>query len=193
MKILVIDNYDSFTWNLVQLVGMTASPDDEVVVFRHDERSVHEIKAMLPDAIIISPGPGGPHDAGISNDCILSLPSVPILGVCLGLQVIASCFGGNVVRSPTPTHGKTSLVYHNNEDLFSGLPNPLSVARYHSLIVDQDSLPPCFAVLAWLEDGTIMGVRHRERPLWGVQFHPESFMTEGGDKIVSAFLKEARC
>ena len=189
--ILVIDNYDSFTWNLVQYLGeLGAQP----VVMRNDEVSVNEIVEMKPDAVVISPGPGTPSDAGVSVELIRRLgDKTPILGVCLGHQAIAEAYGGNVVRAKQLMHGKTSLIEHNGSDLFEDVASPLEVMRYHSLTVDPPTLPDSLEVLAWgLEDDSeIHAVRHRANPVWGVQFHPESVLTQSGKKILSNFLRMA--
>lgn len=189
--ILVIDNYDSFTWNLVQYLGeLGAQP----VVMRNDEVSVNAIVEMKPDAVVISPGPGTPSDAGVSVELIRQLgDKTPILGVCLGHQAIAEAYGGNVVRAKQLMHGKTSLIEHNGSDLFEDVASPLEVMRYHSLTVDPPTLPDSLEVLAWgLEDDSeIHAVRHRANPVWGVQFHPESVLTQSGKKILSNFLRMA--
>ena len=189
--ILVIDNYDSFTWNLVQYLGeLGAQP----VVMRNDEVSVNEIVEMKPDAVVISPGPGTPSDAGVSVELIRRLgDKTQILGVCLGHQAIAEAYGGNVVRAKQLMHGKTSLIEHNGSDLFEDVASPLEVMRYHSLTVDPPTLPDSLEVLAWgLEDDSeIHAVRHRANPVWGVQFHPESVLTQSGKKILSNFLRMA--
>lgn len=184
--ILVIDNYDSFTYNLVQYLGELGI---EMEVARNDKITIEEIKQMKPDAIVISPGPCTPYEAGISIDVIKHFHrSTPILGVCLGHQAIAVAFGGKVIKAPMVMHGKISEIYHNNLAIFSGLPNPFKATRYHSLIVDKDALPGSLEVTAWTKDGIIMGVRHREFPTFGVQFHPESIMTEFGKEILKNFI-----
>ena len=191
--LLVIDNYDSFTFNLVQYLGELA-PEHHVAsdirVERNDSLSLREIKDLAPEAILLSPGPGDPDQSGICLDILPELaPKTPTLGVCLGHQAIAQAYGGKVVRAHELMHGKTSHVFHKGQGVFSGLPQPLVATRYHSLIVERKSLPECFEITAWLEDGTIMGLRHLEfSHLQGVQFHPESVLTEGGHQILSNFL-----
>ncbi len=183
--IVVIDNYDSFTYNLVQYLGELGQ---EIRVFRNDQVTVAEVRAMQPDHIVISPGPGDPHDGGISLDLLRELgPTTPILGVCLGHQCIGEAYGGQVVRAPRLMHGKTSRVYHNGEGLFNGIPSPFQATRYHSLIV-QEPLPDCLEVTAFTSQGEVMGVRHKEYPVVGVQFHPESILTEHGRRILQNFL-----
>ena len=190
--ILVIDNYDSFTYNLVQYLGeLGADP----TVRRNDELSVEEITAMAPAAVVISPGPGTPASAGVSVDLIRRLGDrTPILGVCLGHQAIAEAYGGKVVRARQLMHGKTSMIVHNSVDLFAGIPSPLEVMRYHSLTVEPDSLPRDLEVIAWSRDDNteIHAMRHRSHPVWGVQFHPESIMTQSGKEILSNFLRLAQ-
>lgn len=190
--ILVIDNYDSFTYNLVQYLGeLGADP----TVRRNDELSVEEISAMNPAAVVISPGPGTPAAAGVSVDLIRRLGDrTPILGVCLGHQAIAEAYGGKVVRARQLMHGKTSMIAHNSVDLFAGIPSPLEVMRYHSLTVEPDSLPQDLEVIAWSRDDNteIHAMRHRSHPVWGVQFHPESIMTQSGKEILSNFLRLAQ-
>ncbi len=184
--ILVIDNYDSFTYNLVQYLGELGV---EMEVARNDAITIDEIKQMRPDAIVISPGPCTPYEAGISIDVIKQFhKSVPILGVCLGHQAIGVAFGGKVIKAPTIMHGKISEIYHNNSHIFSGLPNPFKATRYHSLIVDKNTLPDSLEVIAWTKDGIIMGLKHKEFPTFGVQFHPESIMTEFGKEILKNFI-----
>ncbi|MFN3134954.1 MAG: anthranilate synthase component II [Candidatus Kryptonium sp.] len=184
--ILVIDNYDSFTYNLVQYLGELGV---EMEVARNDAITIDEIKQMKPDAIVISPGPCTPYEAGISIDVIKQFhKSVPILGVCLGHQAIGVAFGGKVIKAPTVMHGKVSEIYHNNSSIFSGLPNPFKATRYHSLIVDKNTLPESLEVTAWTKDGIIMGLKHKEFPTFGVQFHPESIMTEFGKEILKNFI-----
>jgi anthranilate synthase/aminodeoxychorismate synthase-like glutamine amidotransferase len=183
--IVVIDNYDSFTYNLVQYLGELGQ---EIRVFRNDQVTVEQVRAMGPDHIVISPGPGDPHDGGISLDLLRELgPTTPILGVCLGHQCIGEAFGGQVVRAPRLMHGKTSRVYHNGEGLFNGIPSPFQATRYHSLIV-QEPLPDCLEVTAFTSQGEVMGVRHKEFPVVGVQFHPESILTEHGRRVLQNFL-----
>ena len=184
-SLLVLDNYDSFTFNLVQMfrqLGLTVS------VFRADKITVQQVEASSPDYILISPGPKAPADAGISKELVRRLyQRIPILGVCLGMQCINEVFGGITVRAPTPMHGKTSIIRHNEQGLFAGVPNPLKVARYHSLAVANTSGE--LQVTATAPDGVVMGLSHREHPLHGVQFHPESFLTECGFAIIGNFLK----
>ena len=184
---LVIDNYDSFVYNLVQYLGELGA---EPVVFRHDERTIDELVALEPDAVLISPGPGRPEDAGVSNAVIERLAGEkPILGVCLGHQCIGEVFGGAVVRAPAVMHGKTSLIRHRGEGVLAGLPEPFEATRYHSLVVDADSVPDVLEVTATADDGTVMALRHRKLPVEGVQFHPESILTEGGHRLLGNFLE----
>ncbi len=194
--LLVLDNYDSFTFNLVQYLGELAAEHPiaaELRVERNDALSVEAIRELQPEAILISPGPGDPDQAGICLEVLRQLgPTVPILGVCLGHQCLAQVFGGQVVRAAQLMHGKTSPVRHGGQGVFEGLPDPLIATRYHSLIADRASLPDCLEVTGWLEDGTIMGLRHRDYPhLQGVQFHPESVLTEGGHQLLGNFLRQA--
>ena len=194
--LLVIDNYDSFTFNLVQYFGELAGQHPvaaDLRVHRNDAINLEEIRALQPDAILLSPGPGDPDQSGVCLDILQHLsPSVPTLGVCLGHQAIAQVYGGRVVRAQEQMHGKTSPVLHNGDGVFAGLPQPLTATRYHSLIAERDSLPECLEVTAWLEDGTIMGLRHRSHHhLQGVQFHPESVLTEQGHQLLANFLREA--
>ena len=194
--LLVLDNYDSFTFNLVQYLGELAAEHPiaaEVRVERNDALTLVEIRALAPDAILISPGPGDPDQSGVCLEVLRELsPTVPTLGVCLGHQSIAQVFGGRVVRAKELMHGKTSPVLHEGQGVFAGLPNPLTATRYHSLIAERDSLPDCLEITAWLEDGTIMGLRHRDHPnLQGVQFHPESVLTQNGHQLLANFLREA--
>ncbi|MBN1279318.1 MAG: aminodeoxychorismate/anthranilate synthase component II [Chlorobium sp.] len=185
--ILVIDNYDSFTYNLVQYIAESGA---HVEVFRNDELSVEEILARKPDKIVISPGPGTPDDAGVSVPLIKALHgTIPLLGVCLGHQSIGEALGGKVVRAGQVMHGKTSLVYHDDTGIFHGVENPFIATRYHSLIVERETLPAALTVRAWTEDGTIMGMDSAELRLYGVQFHPESIMTAEGKKIIRNFLE----
>ena len=186
MKILVIDNYDSFTYNLVQYFGELGCDID---VYRNDEVTLHEISNMSPDRIVISPGPGRPRDAGISIAVVKEFATqIPILGVCLGHQAIGEAFGGRVVRAPELKHGKTSLIYHEEDSIFSGVANPFEATRYHSLIVRREDLPQSLLVNAWTEDGLVMGIRHNQYPVLSVQFHPESVLTLEGMKILKNFL-----
>lgn len=194
--LLVLDNYDSFTFNLVQYLGELAIDYPialNVRVERNDALNLAQIKALNPAAILISPGPGTPDQAGICPQVIAELgPRLPLLGVCLGHQAIAQVFGGKVVRAPELMHGKTSAVRHGGQGVFAGLPNPLTATRYHSLIAERESLPDCLEVTAWLEDGMVMGLRHRSYPLLqGVQFHPESVLTEAGHQLLANFLASA--
>ena len=183
--VLVIDNYDSFTYNLVQYLGELGA---DVRVFRNDQITLEEIAALKPDHIVISPGPGDPSEGGISNDVIRSFGlTTPVLGVCLGHQCIGQVYGGVVSRAPRLMHGKTSAVYHNGHGLFNGIPSPFTATRYHSLIVEEP-LPEGLAVTAFTRDGEVMGVQHREYPVVGVQFHPESILTEHGKRILQNFL-----
>lgn len=185
--ILVIDNYDSFTYNLVQELGEMGA---ELTVRRNDRTSIEEIEDLKPDRIIISPGPCTPLEAGISNDVIRHfMRKLPILGVCLGHQCIAHTLGGVVNRADRVMHGKTSHIYHDGKGLYRGLSNPLVATRYHSLIVRRENLPECLDVVAKTEEGEIMGIRHRELPLEGVQFHPESFLTAEGPRLLRNFFE----
>ena len=184
--ILVIDNYDSFTFNLVQYLGELGQ---EMRVFRNDEVSLAEIAALAPRYIVISPGPGRPEDSGIIINAIKEFAGkIPILGVCLGHQAIGAAFGGNVVSAPNIMHGKTSDIFHDSRNLFRDLPNPFRATRYHSLVVSPDNLPDCLEVSAKTEDGIIMGLRHRDFPVEGVQFHPESILTDVGKRLLSNFV-----
>jgi anthranilate synthase/aminodeoxychorismate synthase-like glutamine amidotransferase len=185
-RVLVIDNYDSFVYNLVQYLGeLGADP----LVHRHDARSLDEIVEIDPDAILISPGPGTPDDAGLSNDVIRTFAGRrPVLGVCLGHQCLGQVFGGRVVRANEVMHGKTSVIRHDGRGVFAGLPNPLEATRYHSLVVDRASVPPELEITAETDDGTVMGLRHREYAVEGVQFHPESILTAAGHDLLRNFL-----
>lgn len=185
-RILVIDNYDSFVYNLVQYLGeLGADP----VVHRDDAVSLDEVEAIDPDGILISPGPGSPADAGLSNQLIATWGARrPVFGVCLGMQCIGEVFGGRVVRAPQVVHGKTSMIRHDGQGVFRGLPQPLEATRYHSLIVERDGLPDVLEITAETDDGLIMGLRHRELMVEGVQFHPESVLTHGGHDLVRNFL-----
>lgn len=183
---LVIDNYDSFTYNIVQYLGEMRV---EMQVHRNDQITLEQIRAINPDRILISPGPCSPKESGLSNDIIRAFSSqIPTLGVCLGHQCIGHTFGGNVVVNYRMMHGKTSLIRHNGKDLFAGMPNPFAATRYHSLVIDRATLPDCLEVTAETEEGEIMGVKHKTLPIWGVQFHPESILTENGRQILSNFL-----
>ncbi|NJD37690.1 MAG: aminodeoxychorismate/anthranilate synthase component II [Geobacter sp.] len=184
--LLMLDNYDSFTFNIVQYLAQLG---EEVKVVRNDEISVVDIAALRPDRIVVSPGPCSPEEAGISVAAIREYAGrIPLLGVCLGHQSIGAAFGGRVVRSVSLMHGKTSPIHHDGRELFEGLPNPFSATRYHSLVVERSSLPDCLEVTAWVDNGEIMGLRHRQLPVWGVQFHPESILTEGGMELLQNFL-----
>ena len=184
--ILVIDNYDSFTYNLVHYIGELGN---EVIVKRNDEVSLEDIAALNPNKIVISPGPCTPKEAGISID-LIKTSSVPILGVCLGHQSIGAAFGGTIIKAPEIFHGKLSEITHNNKGLFKGIDNPYSVVRYHSLIIEKDSLPDVLQITSVLKDNPdiIMAVQHKERPIYGVQFHPESIETDFGKKLIQNFL-----
>jgi anthranilate synthase component 2 len=193
--ILVIDNYDSFTYNLVQCLGELATNypvAKEIKVFRNDQISLADIVGLKPDAIVISPGPGTPDSAGICLDLVAQLgKDYPILGVCLGHQTIGQVFGGKVVSAPVLMHGKTSPIQHANLGVFQDLPNPLTATRYHSLVVEKETIPPVLEITAWTEDDIIMGIRHREfKQIQGVQFHPESILTDSGLKLLGNFLKD---
>ncbi|MDQ1465889.1 MAG: anthranilate synthase component [Actinomycetota bacterium] len=186
-RILVVDNYDSFVYNLVQYLGeLGATP----VVHRHDAVTLDEMIDLRPDGLLISPGPGRPEDAGLSNAAIEHFAGrgVPVLGVCLGHQCIGQLYGGEVVRAPRVMHGKTSVISHSGVGAFAGLPNPLTATRYHSLVVARESVPPQLEITAESEDGLVMGLRHRELPVEGVQFHPESILTTGGHDLLRNFL-----
>ena len=185
-RVLVIDNYDSFVYNLVQYL---AELGVEPMVYRNDAISLSEASALAPDAVLISPGPGRPQDAGVSNELIIGLgPTVPVLGVCLGHQCIAEVFGGEIVRAPEIMHGKTSMIHHEERGVMSGLDNPFEATRYHSLVVAPGSFPTELEVTARTADGVIMGLRHRQLPIEGVQFHPESVLTAGGHQLLANWL-----
>jgi len=189
-RVVVIDNYDSFVYNLVQYLGeLGATP----IVHRHDAIDVDGVRELRPDAVLVSPGPRRPEDAGVSNAVIRDCGArgVPVLGVCLGLQCIGQVYGGEVVRAPRVMHGKTSVITHDGEGVFAGLPNPLQATRYHSLVVARDSVPAELVVSAESEDGLVMGLRHRDEPVEGVQFHPESILTESGHALLRNFLDRA--
>lgn len=187
MKMLVIDNYDSFTYNLVQLFGEI---DVDLVVKRNDEVSLAEVKKLKPDRVCISPGPGRPENAGISCELIRELgPRLPVLGVCLGHQCIGQVFGGEIVRAEKLMHGKTSQIHHQRRGVFKNLAEPLEATRYHSLIVKRESLPDSLEITAETDDGEIMGLQHRQFPVHGVQFHPESILTTEGRKLLANFLR----
>lgn len=185
--IVLIDNYDSFTYNLVQYLGDLGQ---SVTVHRNDAVSVNDIVKSGPQAVVISPGPSDPDHAGICLEMIARAAddAIPLFGVCLGMQAMGQAFGGDVVRAPVPMHGKLSSVAHEGKSVFKGLPSPFQVTRYHSLIVDDDTLPPCLDVTARTEDGLIMGLAHKDRPIHGVQFHPESIATEHGHAMLKNFL-----
>ena len=192
--IIVIDNYDSFTYNLVQYLGELGAElpiASEVQVYRNDQISLAEIRQLQPAAVVISPGPGRPEDAGISLELIKELgPTLPILGVCLGHQSIGQVFGGKIVSAPVLMHGKTSQVEHAGTGVFQGVQSPMIATRYHSLVIEKQSCPEVLEITAWVEDGTIMGVRHREYPhIEGVQFHPESILTTSGKQLLRNFLE----
>jgi anthranilate synthase/aminodeoxychorismate synthase-like glutamine amidotransferase len=189
MMVLLLDNYDSFTYNVAQYFGELGC---ELVVKRNDEISVKDVAALRPTYICISPGPCTPREAGISKDIVLHFGrQIPMLGVCLGHQCIAEVYGGKVIRAPRVVHGKASQIRHNGEALFTDLPNPFLAGRYHSLLVERSSLPSCLEITAETADGEIMGLRHREFPVHGVQFHPESVLTQDGRKILERFLSVA--
>jgi len=191
-RVLVIDNYDSFVYNLVQYLGELGA---EPVVHRHDAVTLDEMDALRPDAVLVSPGPGRPEDAGLSNAAIRHFGErgVPVLGVCLGHQCIGQLFGGTVVRAPRVMHGKTSEIHHQGAGVFAGLPDPLTATRYHSLVVARESVPSVLEVTAQsTDDGLVMGLRHTELPIEGVQFHPESILTDAGHELLANFLSSAR-
>ena len=188
--IAVIDNYDSFTYNLVQYLGTLGAT---VEVRRNDAVTVAELAAMPLEGLLISPGPGVPRDAGVTEDAIRALAGrVPVLGVCLGHQALGEVYGGRVVRAPRLMHGKTSPILHKGRGLFAGLDNPFEATRYHSLIVERESLPEVFEVMAWTPEGELMGMRHKEHETWGVQFHPESVLTKPGLQLIENFLTLCR-
>jgi len=187
LMVLVIDNYDSFTYNLVQYLG---EMQVKMEIRRNDEVSIEQVRALDPERILISPGPCSPRESGLSNEIIRNFSDhIPTLGVCLGHQCIGHVFGGNVIVNYRMMHGKTSLIKHNGKDLFEGMPNPFAATRYHSLVIQRDTLPECLEITAETEEGEIMGVKHRQLPIWGVQFHPESILTESGRQILQNFLK----
>ena len=184
--VLMIDNYDSFTYNLVQYLGELGA---NLVVHRNDKITVEQVEDIAPEKIVISPGPCTPREAGISCELIRYYAGrLPLLGVCLGHQCIGETFGGDVVRAERLMHGKTSLIHHNGEEIFDGLENPFVATRYHSLIVKKETLPDCFELTAWTDRDEIMGIRHLEHPIWGVQFHPESILTHAGKPLLQNFL-----
>jgi anthranilate synthase/aminodeoxychorismate synthase-like glutamine amidotransferase len=183
----MIDNYDSFTYNLVQYLGELG---EKLVVKRNDAVTVADVKRMRPDRIVISPGPGAPKDAGVSNALIRELgKSTPILGVCLGHQCIGEVYGGRIVLAGQVMHGKTSQIHHNDHPIFKGLPNPFTATRYHSLLIERRTFPKCLQITAWTDANEIMGVAHRTHPVVGVQFHPESILTDSGKDLLRNFLK----
>ncbi|SFJ70855.1 MULTISPECIES: aminodeoxychorismate/anthranilate synthase component II [unclassified Bacillus (in: firmicutes)] len=185
--ILMIDNYDSFTFNLVQFLGELGQ---ELIVKRNDEITIEDIEQMQPDFLMISPGPCSPNEAGISMDVIRHFAGkIPIFGVCLGHQSIAQVFGGDVVRAERLMHGKTSLMHHDEKTIFADIPSPFTATRYHSLIVKKETLPECFEVTSWTEEGEIMALRHKTLPIEGVQFHPESIMTSHGKELLQNFIR----
>jgi anthranilate synthase/aminodeoxychorismate synthase-like glutamine amidotransferase len=185
--LLMIDNYDSFTYNLVQYFGELG---EDIRVFRNNKITVKEIEKMAPDRIVISPGPCTPKEAGISVDVIQAFAGgVPLLGVCLGHQSIGAAFGGEIIRAPRLMHGKTSLIHHDGKNLFAGVPDPFEATRYHSLLIRKETMPDCLEITAWTDQGEIMGVRHREFVVEGVQFHPESILTTVGKDLLRNFLK----
>jgi anthranilate synthase/aminodeoxychorismate synthase-like glutamine amidotransferase len=187
--LLMIDNYDSFTYNLVQYLGELG---ERVAVYRNDQISLNDIDALAPSHIVISPGPCTPNEAGISLELVREYGSkIPILGVCLGHQSIAQAYGGTIVRAPKLMHGKTSMIEHEGQGIFDELPTPFQATRYHSLVVEESSMPDCFEVTARADDGQIMAISHREDPVVGVQFHPESILTQYGHKLLDNFLKQA--
>ena len=187
--VLVIDNYDSFTYNLVQYLGELKV---DLEVHRNDAISLDEIKRLDPERILISPGPCSPRQSGLSNEIIRTFgPTRPVFGVCLGHQCIGHTFGGNVVVNYRIMHGKTSPIRHNEKDLFAGMPNPFTATRYHSLVIERATLPECLEVTADTAEGEIMGVKHRNYPIWGVQFHPESILTENGRTMIKNFVELA--
>jgi anthranilate synthase/aminodeoxychorismate synthase-like glutamine amidotransferase len=184
--LLILDNYDSFTYNLVQYFGELGA---EMKIFRNDALTVEDVRKLAPERICISPGPCTPNEAGISLELIRELgPTTPILGVCLGHQSIGQVYGGEVVRADRLMHGKTSPIHHHGASVFKGLPNPFEATRYHSLIVKRDTLPDCLEITAWTAEGEIMGLRHKDHPVHGVQFHPESILTENGKQMLETFL-----
>lgn len=184
--VLMIDNYDSFTYNLVQYLGELGA---ELEVHRSRKIGIEQLDALTPERVVVSPGPCTPKEAGISNDAIKHFAGkVPILGVCLGHQCIGDVFGGEVVRADRLMHGKTSMILHNDTELFEGLDNPFEATRYHSLIVKKETLPDCLEITAWTDQDEIMGLRHKTLPIWGVQFHPESILTAAGKNLLGNFL-----
>jgi anthranilate synthase component 2 len=187
--ILMIDNYDSFTYNLVQELAEISGAPIEVV--RNDAAPAAELLERQPQAIVISPGPGTPDDAGVSLELIRLAPTVPLLGICLGLQALAAVHGGTIVRAPAPVHGKTSEIHHRGASVMAGLPSPFVATRYHSLVVDRTTVPDELEITAWTDDGLVMGLAHRSRPHHAVQFHPESYLTVDGMRLLATFLRLA--
>lgn len=192
--LVIIDNYDSFTYNIVQTIATNSlldGPETEIKVFRNDKVTIKEIENLSPDRLLISPGPKTPREAGISIEAINYFAGkIPILGVCLGHQSIGECFGGNIVRANRIMHGKTSPMFHDNKGVFTGLQDPFEGMRYHSLIVDQESLPDCLMITCKTDEGELMGIRHKELPIEGVQFHPESILTPAGITLLKNFMRE---
>ncbi|MFO1499154.1 MAG: aminodeoxychorismate/anthranilate synthase component II [Verrucomicrobiota bacterium] len=189
--VLVIDNYDSFTYNLVQYLGELQV---DLQVHRNDQISLDQIRELQPERILVSPGPCSPRESGLCNDIIRSFGrTLPVFGVCLGHQCIGHTFGADVVVNYRMMHGKTSLIRHNGQDLFEGMPSPFTATRYHSLVIQRDTIPACLEITAETDEGEIMGIRHKELPIWGVQFHPESILTENGRQILKNFLKLRAC
>ena len=185
--VLVIDNYDSFTYNLVQYLGEL---NVELQVHRNDQITIEQARALKPDRILVSPGPCSPNESGLSNEIIRAFgQEIPVFGVCLGHQCIGHTFGAKVVVNYRMMHGKTSPIRHNGKDLFEGMPNPFNATRYHSLVIQRDTVPDFLEITAETDEGEIMGIRHKELPIWGVQFHPESILTENGMQIMKNFLK----
>jgi len=185
--VLVIDNYDSFTYNLVQYLGEMSV---ELQVYRNDQISLDQVSQIRPDRIMVSPGPCSPREAGLSNQIIQTFgPQIPLFGVCLGHQCIGHVFGGEVVQNYRMMHGKVSPIHHDGKYLFAGMPNPFNATRYHSLVIKKDTIPQCLEITAETEEGEIMGIRHKNYPIWGVQFHPESILTEQGRVILQNFMR----
>lgn len=187
--ILMIDNYDSFTYNLVQELAEISGA--EIDVLRNDAGTAEELLTRKPKAIVISPGPGTPDDAGVSMDLIRAAVATPMLGICLGMQSLAAVHGGTIIRAPLPVHGKTAAIHHNDGGVMSGLPNPFVATRYHSLVVDRSTVPDELEITAWTDDGLVMGLAHRDRPHHAVQFHPESYLSVDGMRLLANFLEIA--
>jgi anthranilate synthase component 2 len=188
--LLMIDNYDSFTYNLVQYLGELGQ---DVRVYRNDQITVEEVERLKPTHIVVSPGPCTPNEAGISVETITKLGGkIPLLGVCLGHQSIGAAFGGNIIRAKQLMHGKTSMIHHANKGIFKGLPNPFEATRYHSLVIERETIPDCLEITAWTDDGEIMGVRHKTLNVEGVQFHPESILTQHGHEMLANFLGKSQ-